>query len=83
MPRRVCSLALYALILLPICRAAQVTTADLIGTVRDSSGALVAGAQVTITNEATGVSRSALTDAAGNYLITQLPPGRYVLTAEL
>jgi len=83
MHRRVCSLALYALILLPLSLAAQVTTADLIGTVRDSSGALVAGAQVTVTNEATGVSRTALTDAAGNYLITQLPPGRYVLTAEL
>jgi len=38
---------------------------------------------VTATNEATGVGRSTATDATGNYLITQLPPGKYVMNAEL
>src|SRR5262245_15877642 len=63
--------------------SAQVTTADLVGTVKDGSGAVVAGAQVTATNEATGVSRAVQTDTEGHYLITQLQPGRYTLTAEI
>ena len=62
---------------------AQVTTADLIGTVTDSSGAVVVSAQVTATNEGTSQARSALTDASGNYLISQLHPGRYTLSCEL
>jgi hypothetical protein len=63
--------------------SAQVTTADLVGTVTDSSGAVVVSAQVTAMNEGTGISRTTQTDASGNYLITQLAPGRYTLTAEL
>ena len=62
---------------------AQVTTADLIGTVTDSSGAVVVSAQVTATNEGTAQARSAQTDASGNYLISQLHPGRYTLSCEL
>jgi carboxypeptidase family protein len=62
---------------------AQVTTADLVGTVADSSGAVVVSAQVTATNEGTSQSRSAQTDASGNYLISQLAPGRYTLSCEL
>ena len=79
------SFALFALLYLaaPVDLHAQVTTADLVGTVKDGSGAVVAGAQVTATNEATGVSRAVHTDTAGNYLITQLHPGRYILTAEI
>jgi hypothetical protein len=63
--------------------SAQVTTADLVGTVTDSSGAVVVAARVTATNEGTNVSRSVQSDASGNYLITQLHPGRYTLTCEL
>ena len=63
--------------------SAQITTADLVGTVRDASRSVVPGVSVTATNEATGVGRSTATDATGNYLITQLPPGKYVLNAEL
>src|SRR5437867_419504 len=83
MARRVHCQALSTLILFTISVMAQVTTADLVGTVRDSSGSVVPGVQITLINEATGVSRTSMTDAAGNYLITQLQPGRYVLTAEL
>src|SRR4030095_5823936 len=62
---------------------AQVTTADLVGTVTDSSGAVVVSAQVTATNEGTSQARSAQTDSSGNYLISQLAPGRYTLSCEL
>ena len=39
-------------------------TASLFGTITDAQGAVVPGAQVTITNTATGLSRSAKTDAS-------------------
>src|SRR5262245_16513511 len=62
---------------------AQVTTADLVGTSRDSSGGVVPGVTVALTNEATGVSRSSTTGDGGGYSFTSLQPGRYRLTAEL
>ena len=62
---------------------AQVTTADLVGTIKDSSGAVVPGVTVALTNEATGVSRSTTSGEAGTYSFTSLQPGRYRLTAEL
>ena len=62
---------------------AQVTTADLVGTIKDSSGAVVPGVTVALTNEATGVSRSTTSGDGGTYSFTSLQPGRYRLTAEL
>jgi len=56
--------------------------ASLEGTVTDKSGAVVAGAIVTITNQATGVSRNAVTGDSGFYRITGLPPGRYNVDVE-
>jgi outer membrane receptor protein involved in Fe transport len=47
------------------------------GTVTDKSGAVVSGANVTITEQATGVNHSAVTDASGFYRINDLPPGTY------
>src|SRR6202043_3898404 len=51
--------------------------ASLEGTVTDKSGAVIGGATVTITNQATGVSRNSVTGDSGFYRITGLPPGRY------
>lgn len=77
-------LALGSLLLLLSATArAQVTTADLVGTIRDSSRGVVPGVTVALTNEATGVSRSATTGAGGSYIFTSLQPGRYKLTAEI
>jgi hypothetical protein len=56
--------------------------ASLEGTVTDKSGAVVAGATVTITDQATGVSHSAVTGQSGFYRITGLPPGRYKVDVE-
>ena len=53
---------------------AQETTAAVRGVVT-SGGQPVSGATVTATSLATGLSRSATTDAAGNYFIRQLPAG--------
>jgi len=49
-------------------RRAQVTGATLNGTVTDASGAVVAGAQVSLRNLATGVIREATTDSSGRML---------------
>ena len=62
--------------------SAQVTTADLVGTIKDNTGAVVRGVKVTLTNDAMGVSRTIVTDDDGNYIFTSLQPGRYTLAAE-
>jgi hypothetical protein len=60
---------------------AQVAGATLSGTITDPSGAAIAGARVSIGNKATGVTREALTDAAGFYSAPNLLPGNYDVTA--
>jgi len=54
--------------------AAQQQTAELTGTITDSSGAVIAGATVTITNAARGISVVVTSDARGNYSAPLLPP---------
>jgi hypothetical protein len=61
----------------------QSTTARIEGLVRDDSGAIVPGVTVTATNTGTNFSRSAVTDSDGNYTLTPLPTGSYVVRAEL
>ena len=53
------------------------STASLNGTVTDPSGNFVAGAKVTVTNQATGVAATSQTDDAGAYLFPSLPIGLY------
>jgi hypothetical protein len=52
------------------------------GTVTDSTGAIVVGADVTITNGATGVVYHAVTDNSGTYHVTDLPPGTYTMDVD-
>lgn len=63
--------------------AAQVTTADVVGTVTDPSGAVLPGAKITIESLATGATRSVATGGTGDYALTLLPIGRYSVKAEL
>ncbi len=56
---------------------AQVTTATIYGTVADPSGAAVAQATVTATNEQTGGTWKTTTNAGGEFTFTFLPVGRY------
>ncbi|MDX6462989.1 MAG: hypothetical protein QOE55_6686 [Acidobacteriaceae bacterium] len=60
----------------------QTTTGSIVGTVTDSSGAAVTGANVTLTSTATGEGHSATTDASGNYQFVLLPPGVYKIDME-
>ena len=59
---------------------AQSTYGTILGTVRDSSGALVPGAQVTLINSGTSATRALVTDASGNYAFKNVEVGRYALT---
>ena len=64
---------------LPLC--AQ-NYGEINGTVTDPTGAIVAGATVTVTNAATNVGRSVQTNASGNYTTPFLAPGAYIVRAE-
>jgi len=72
-----------ALCLLPVGLAAQAVTGTILGTVTDTSGAAVPGATVTLTNQGTGLTRSIVTDQAGEYTAPSLPTGKYKIVAEL
>lgn len=61
---------------------AQVSSAELSGTVTDPTGAILAKVKVTVTKADTGAARETVTDANGNYLFTVLQPGVYNLAAE-
>ncbi|HKG46579.1 MAG TPA: TonB-dependent receptor [Pyrinomonadaceae bacterium] len=61
---------------------AQSNAADLQGTVKDSTGAVVANATVTARNPGTNFSRSANTNDDGFYRIINVPPGDYEITVE-
>src|SRR5215470_16870896 len=61
---------------------AQFETASVVGTIRDSSGAVVPGATVTLTGIETGVSASRTTNDSGLYEFVTVKAGLYVVTAE-
>ena len=58
-------------------------TAQLSGTVRDESGAVLPGVTVTVTQTDTGLVRTTVTDDTGGYLLTNLPTGPYRLEVAL
>src|SRR5436190_5768448 len=60
--------------------SAQATDGNLVGLVRDASGAGITGASTQLVNIATGVLRGAVADAAGLYRYNNLPSGVYKLT---
>jgi outer membrane receptor protein involved in Fe transport len=64
--------------LLPIAaHAQQSTTATLSGVVTDPNGAVIPGAQITVTQAGTGLQRQATTNDVGLYVLTNLSPGEY------
>src|SRR5438445_6549519 len=59
------------------------STAQLSGTVKDPSGAVLPGVEVTATQTATGSKRSVVTNETGSYVLPDLPVGPYRLEAAL
>jgi hypothetical protein len=74
--------ALFAAVgLLPAAAGAQ--TAELRGSVTDTSGAILPGVTVTIRHEGTGVERLVVTDDQGTFRVPAVQPGPYAVAAEL
>src|SRR6516225_9445419 len=80
-PRWICTLLVIALAGSSIAFC-QAVNASLVGTITDSSGAVVPNARIMITETRTGVSRTTAANESGNYTFSDLPPGTYTVTAE-
>jgi carboxypeptidase family protein len=83
--RRVLVGTFVALFLLTIVTplVAQQGTSEITGRVIDEQGAVLPGASIVITNEATGVFREVVSGPEGTYFVSQLIPGRYKISAKL
>lgn len=62
--------------------SAQTATGQITGVVRDSSGAVMPGVKVVVTNQQTGLTRETKTGSNGDYVIPLLPVGPYLVTGE-
>jgi len=76
------TLLIVITILTPMVGIAQSTTSSIIGTVTDTSGAVVVGAAIKVVGTATGIEYKATTGDQGIYRVTQLPPGSYTMQVE-
>jgi hypothetical protein len=74
---------IVAAALLPRSLAAQAVTGTILGTVSDSTGAVLPGATVTLTHTGTGLVRTVTSDSAGEFTAPSLPTGKYTVVAEL
>ncbi|MEO8736166.1 MAG: TonB-dependent receptor, partial [Edaphobacter sp.] len=79
---RTISLLLFSLFALTSPTWAQSTFGSVVGTVTDSSGATLANATVTVTDDGTGVKRTVTTGDSGDYQLLSLSPGAYTVTVE-
>src|SRR6266581_4641400 len=59
------------------------TTAKILGTVTDPSGAAVVGAQIIVKNPASGIERTTQTSSTGAYEVPALPPGVYSVQVQM
>ncbi len=80
--RTICA-ALCVLVLGAASAWSQAVNATLLGTVTDSTGAVVTNAKVTLTEANTNVSRTRQTNESGNFGFPDLPPGNYVVAVEM
>jgi len=73
---------LAAFVLISTFGFGQQMTGTLTGTTMDSTGAVVANAKVTMTNEASGDVRTTVSNASGYFTITSIQPGTYTVTVD-
>src|SRR5437763_3163831 len=79
---RFCALTLFVSVLVSASAWAQ-STAQISGTVKDASGAVLPGVEVTATQTETGIARSTVSNETGVYVLPNLPLGPYKLEASL
>ena len=78
--------ALFALSILLLSLPGKLSAqalASITGTVTDTSGAVIANANVTVTNDATNVKKTTVSSSAGSYTVTDLLPGSYTVKVEI
>src|SRR5687768_1593940 len=73
--------ALLSIVFAPAA-AAQTGLATVTGIVADQSGAAMQGVTVTATNQATNIAYTGVSNEAGNYIITGVPIGSYVIAVD-
>jgi len=76
------SLVAFLALLVAMPAYAQKITGTIRGTVTDPTGAIIAGAKVTVKNEDTGLTRSSTTSSAGIFSFAELPVGSYRVEVE-
>ena len=76
------SLAVLTLLALTSSSLAQSTGGRILGRVADPSGAVLAGVQITLVNDATGVARQATTNDSGDYTFVEVVPAKYHIQFE-
>lgn len=74
--------ALFSICLFGISALSQTINGTISGSVTDSAGAVVPGANVTVKNAATGFTRTATTDSDGGFRISGLPVASYSVRIE-
>ena len=74
--------SLAVLLLVTSAALAQLTTADILGTVTDQTGASIPNATVTITNIGTNDQRTVQSNGSGDYTFTLLPIGHYSVSVK-
>jgi hypothetical protein len=74
---------LALLVLFTSAAFAQLTTADILGTVTDATGAAVPNANIVLNNLGTNVKRTAQSNGSGDYDFTLLPVGHYSITVKV
>jgi hypothetical protein len=80
----VCAVAIAVIVVLaPALSMAQLTRSAVSGTVKDTSGGVVPGATITITNVDTNAARETVTDGDGFFRVGGLEPGQYKVSAAL
>src|SRR5450755_88096 len=75
-------IAMLLVALLPLQAPAQVASSTLSGTALDESGAAAPGVAITAREDNTGFTRATVTGAEGAYVVEELAPGIYTITAE-
>src|SRR3989475_5498185 len=76
--------AIFTLISLGTCLSiAQTSTATILGTVKDTSGALIPGVSITIKHTESGLTRSVVSGERGAYTVPLLPVGAYEITTTM
>jgi len=75
-------MAVIFILLFVLRSGAQTTTATLVGTVQDPTGAVIPEARVSATNVATNEARTTASQKNGEYQLNQLPPGTYTISVD-